>query len=137
MRVQMVLHDTPCKYSSYLTATPSRIVVLLDKNGIRIVFDARYVQDTLHLRAKFSNASTAPMMGLELKIAVPKSMKLTMEPQSADTIPPQSTNAVIQLVHIANPTKTDVRIRYQVNYEQNGVTMEQSGMFDEFPKPPA
>ncbi|RUS12802.1 Coatomer/clathrin adaptor appendage, Ig-like subdomain-containing protein [Endogone sp. FLAS-F59071] len=77
------------------------------------------------------------MLGLELKIAVPKSMKLIMETQSSDTIPPQSTNAVTQLIHIKNENKSDIRVRYQVNYIQNGVTMEQSGEFAGFPKPPA
>jgi hypothetical protein len=48
------------------------IVELVNKNGLKITLEVNKNDTVYHIKAYFSNQSTAPMEGLMLKLAAPK-----------------------------------------------------------------
>ncbi|KAF7732318.1 hypothetical protein EC973_005214 [Apophysomyces ossiformis] len=82
------------------------LVVLLDKNGLRILLNVTQAGLSWQLTALYSNRSTAAMENMMLQLAVPKSMRLKMGPQSSQLIPPKSEDSVSQNITIENPNKT-------------------------------
>lgn len=105
----------------------SQTVSLVNKNGLNIELEINQAETKCYINAYFSNASTAPMEKLMLKLAAPKSMQIKMEPQSSQTIQPKSNRSVTQTILLNNPNKEKLRLRYKVSYEQFGVDMELSG----------
>ncbi|KAI8381013.1 uncharacterized protein BYT42DRAFT_288822 [Radiomyces spectabilis] len=106
-------------------------IILLDKNGLQIVLKGS-VQDSIYrLTAYFSNRSTVPMERMVLHMATPKSMTLAMENPSAQVIPSKSEAVVTQNLTLENPQRCPLRLKYKVTYEQFGVEMEQSGIYEE------
>ncbi|KAL1923501.1 uncharacterized protein VTP21DRAFT_8481 [Calcarisporiella thermophila] len=107
-------------------------VMLMDKNGLRVELDVKRGDSNVQLHTRFSNTTTVPMNDLTFHLAVPKSQQLRMERQSSHVLPPLSQDGVTQMIHIQNPNREPLRIRYKVNYTQNGVKLEETGEFSKF-----
>ncbi|KAI9244872.1 hypothetical protein EDC94DRAFT_629136 [Helicostylum pulchrum] len=105
------------------------LILLVNKNGLRIEIENQQLDNGYKMKAYFSNQSTAPMEKLKLQLAVPKSMQIKMESQSSQIIPPKSEKTVTQGILISNPSKDALRLRYKVSYEQFGVEMELTGEY--------
>ncbi|GAA5814510.1 hypothetical protein MFLAVUS_008007 [Mucor flavus] len=111
-------------------SSPSvNLILLVNKNGLRIELENQQLDNGYKMKAYFSNQSTAPMEKLKLQLAVPKSMQIKMEPQSSQIIPPKSEKTVTQGILLNNPSKDALRLRYKVSYEQFGVEMELTGEY--------
>ncbi|KAG0013677.1 hypothetical protein BGZ81_000884 [Podila clonocystis] len=112
-------------------------VVLLNKNGLQIELDIEYEsQDgtAIKVLAYFSNSLNSPMSNLTFRVAVPKSLQLKLEPQSAQIVNAFSKRTVTQAMSIKNPTQQNpVRMRYHVSYVLAGRTIEEQGEFNQFP----
>ncbi|CAO3630601.1 unnamed protein product [Mucor hiemalis] len=108
-----------------------RTITLINKNGLVILLDVYSSVPTFKCKAYYSNKSTAPMDKMTLLLAAPKSMNLKMSPASSDSVPPKSDKTVTQSITIDNPNKSSLRLRYKVTYEQFGVEMEQTGVYQE------
>ncbi|OZJ04806.1 hypothetical protein BZG36_01859 [Bifiguratus adelaidae] len=102
-------------------------IELLNRNGLRIVCTPSKRGNLTNLKASFSNLSQAEMTNLKFMVAVPKSMQLKMDPQTSSVVPPSTADAASQTLHITNPTKDRIRIRFKVTYQQHGVDMVQDG----------
>ncbi|KAI9276215.1 hypothetical protein BY458DRAFT_488837 [Sporodiniella umbellata] len=111
--------------------SPSTATVtsLVNKNGLHIELEIRSIPSSFEISAYYSNASTAPMERLMLKLAAPKSMQIKMDPQSSATIQPKSNRSVHQTIRVNNPHQENLRLRYKVSYEQFGVEMELAGEY--------
>ncbi|KAG0174994.1 hypothetical protein DFQ30_001469 [Apophysomyces sp. BC1015] len=118
---------SPSAQSSSALPEIENQVVLVDKNGLKILLNITQTNHAWQMTAVYSNKSTAPMECMMLQLAVPKSMRLDMGPQSSQMIPSKSEDSVFQNITIENPNKEPLRLRYKVTYEQFGVDMEQSG----------
>lgn len=81
------------------------LILLVNKNGLRIELENQQLDNGYKMKAYFSNQSTAPMEKLKLQLAVPKSMQIKMEPQSSQIIPPKSEKTVTQGILLNNPSK--------------------------------
>ncbi|KAG0092060.1 hypothetical protein BGZ92_010971 [Podila epicladia] len=112
-------------------------VVLLNKNGLQIELDIEYEsQDgtAIKVMAYFSNSLNSAMSNLTFRVAVPKSLQLKLEPQSAQVVNAFSKRTVTQAMSIKNPTQQNpVRMRYHVSYVLAGRTIEEQGEFNQFP----
>ncbi|KAF9381746.1 hypothetical protein CPB97_007596 [Podila verticillata] len=121
------------------TGAPSgpTTVVLLNKNGLQIELDIEYEsQDgtAIKVMAYFSNSLNSAMSNLTFRVAVPKSLQLKLEPQSAQIVNAFSKRTVTQAMSIKNPTQQNpVRMRYHVSYVLAGRTIEEQGEFNQFP----
>ncbi|KAG0256546.1 hypothetical protein BG011_004436 [Mortierella polycephala] len=112
-------------------------VVLLNKNGLLVEMDVEYpAGDASAIKAVvcFSSTLNSPMSTLTFRVAVPKSLQLQLNPQSAQMVTPFSKRQVTQSMEIKNPTRQQpVRIRYHVSYVVDGRTIEEQGEFNQFP----
>ncbi|RCI01896.1 hypothetical protein CU098_001142, partial [Rhizopus stolonifer] len=113
------------------SASEGKRVDMVNKNGLVIQLETLSHTNTLHhFKAYYSNKSTAPMDNMNLLLAAPKSMQLKMEPVSSPLVPPASDQSVTQIIMIDNPKREPVRLRYKIHYEQFGVEMEQTGIWN-------
>ncbi|KAF9310567.1 hypothetical protein BG003_008411 [Podila horticola] len=112
-------------------------VVLLNKNGLQIELDIEYEsQDgtAIKVMAYFSNSLNSAMSNLTFRVAVPKSLQLKLEPQSAQVVNAFSKRTVTQAMSIKNPTQQNpVRMRYHISYVLAGRTIEEQGEFSQVP----
>ncbi|KAF8962375.1 hypothetical protein BGZ46_001179, partial [Entomortierella lignicola] len=136
------------------TEAPTQVVgpesvVLLNKNGVQIDleiekqsqtqsnFDLPLVATTptYKIRAYFSNHQNSPITSLTFRVAVPKTLQLKLEPQSAQVIPPFSKRSVTQdmtIRAVAATMPSAIRMRYHVSYNLSGRTIEEQGEFSQF-----
>ncbi|KAF9970405.1 hypothetical protein BGZ73_006880 [Actinomortierella ambigua] len=93
------------------------MVMLMDKDGMKVELEVDYQHDALTLR-----------------LAVPKSLQLKLDDQSSQAVPAFSMRTVTQEMKISNPSlQQPVRMRYHVSYQINGRQMDTQGEFNDFP----
>ncbi|KAG0050646.1 hypothetical protein BGZ83_004579 [Gryganskiella cystojenkinii] len=117
--------------------------VLLSKNGFQIDLDIHWKKEAgahgekqYAILASFSNQLNSPLSALTLRIAVPKTLQLKLDPQSAQVVPAFSKRSVTQSMMIRCPPghgSEPVRMRYHVSFVHNGKTIEDQGEFSQFP----
>jgi len=101
--------------------------VLYHKNGLKIVFDASNESPIIIvLKTKYVAEPSYVIDKINLLVAVPKSMKLQINPPSATICTPDS--PINQIIKIANPSKAPIKIRIKLSYSTNGKQVNE--MFD-------
>ncbi|KAG0206272.1 hypothetical protein BGX28_002269 [Mortierella sp. GBA30] len=110
---------------------------LLNKNGLQIDLEIeKHVESdkVYNVTAYFSNHQNSALTALTFKVAVPRTLQLKLDPQSAQVVAPFSKRSVTQKMTIRCPADTlVVRMRYQVSYIHGGRTIEEQGEFSQFP----
>ncbi|KAI8361738.1 hypothetical protein BD560DRAFT_373999 [Blakeslea trispora] len=125
--------ESPTIHSSAISSpviqqqTVVNTITLVNKNGLLIELEWTEQGHSCLMKAFYSNQSTAPMDQIMLRLAVPKSMQIKLEPQSSQTLPPKSHRSITQTITLNNPQKEPLRLRYKISYEQYGVEMEIAG----------
>ncbi|TPX32721.1 hypothetical protein SmJEL517_g04196 [Synchytrium microbalum] len=107
----------------------SQDVVLLAKNGLRVVLRLMPSDSGYQIQAGFTNTTPVPFTQLVFALAVPKTMSLTMDNVSSTTIPPLGTGAVFQSINVVNSAKDSLRMRFKVSYQVNNIPVEESGEY--------
>ncbi|KAJ1725342.1 clathrin associated protein complex large subunit [Coemansia erecta] len=115
--------DTP--YEAYSDAQGVRITLTPSK-------PATDVPTVLSVLVTFHNAGDSAVEDLALLVAVPRSQKLLISPPSAQTITCGST--ATQLVRVANPARSPVRLRLKLAYVAAGQPHEAMFDFAGFPE---
>ncbi|GBL98807.1 ADP-ribosylation factor-binding protein GGA1 [Araneus ventricosus] len=100
---------------------------LHEKNGLNVVIhfgkDSPRPDITVMVVSTMSKNSS-PVKNVSFQAAVPKSMKIKLQPPSATDLPPHNPilppAAITQVMLLANPQKENVRFKYKVNYTING-----------------
>ncbi|XP_063797529.1 ADP-ribosylation factor-binding protein GGA1 [Pseudophryne corroboree] len=123
---------------------PSSIlpVTVYDQRSFRVLF--HFAQDAPPGRPDvlivvLSMLSTAPLpvTGISFQAAVPKVMKVKLQPASGSELPAFNPilppSAVSQVLLLANPTQERVRLRYKLAYTQGEETFEEMGDVEDFP----
>jgi len=101
--------------------------VLYYKNGLKIVFDASKENPIIvALKTKYIADPSYVIDKINLLVAVPKSMKLQINPPSGTVCTPES--PINQIIKIANPSKAPIKIRIKLSYATNGKQVNE--MFD-------
>ncbi|KAG0369998.1 hypothetical protein BGX24_002214 [Mortierella sp. AD032] len=115
-------------------------VTLLNRNGFQIDLEIEKStditsNDTVYkTTAYFSNQLNSALSALTFRVAVPKTLQLKLDPQSAQVVAPFSKKAVTQVMTIWKPEEVaTVRMRYHVSYVLGGKTIEEQGEFNQFP----
>ncbi|KAI8602075.1 VHS domain-containing protein [Dissophora ornata] len=120
-------------------------VLLMNKNGLQIDFDIEKQSNSpdhalvYKIKAYFSNHQNSPLSALTFRVAVPKTLQLKLNPQSAQVVSPFTKKNVTQEMtiwvpnEIATAVPVAVKMRYHVSYVLAGRTIEEQGEFSQFP----
>ncbi|XP_077388297.1 ADP-ribosylation factor-binding protein GGA3 isoform X2 [Festucalex cinctus] len=125
---------------------PSKVlpVTAYDKDGVRVLLNFASDSppgrpDVLVMVVSMLNTAPLPVHGVVLQAAVPKSMKVKLQPPSGTELaafnpilPPAS---ITQVMLLANPTKEKVRLRYKLAFTLGDVLRNEVGEVDQFPPP--
>ena len=76
----------------------------------------------------FSNPQAAAITNFKFLVAVPKSCKLTLQPQTGDVIYPFTTHSVLQEFSIENPMSKQLKVKWKVEYRVNNEHKEETGV---------
>ncbi|XP_061627606.1 ADP-ribosylation factor-binding protein GGA3a isoform X2 [Phyllopteryx taeniolatus] len=125
---------------------PSKMcpVTAYDKGGVRVLLHFASDcppgrPDVLVIVASMLNTSPLPVRDIVLQAAVPKTMKVKLQPPSgkqlAPFIPILPPAAITQVVLLANPHKEKVRMRYKLTFTLDEQPYTDVGEVNEFPPP--
>lgn len=117
-------------------------VTAYDKNGFRILFHFAKEcppgrPDVLVVVVSMLNTAPLPIKGIVLQAAVPKSMKVKLQPPSGTELAPfspiQPPAAITQVMLLANPLKEKARLRYRLTFALGEQLSTEVGEVDQFP----
>ena len=74
-----------------------------------------------------------PFSYIDVPGAVPKDMKLQMQPASGNTVPAGNAAPVTQIVKILNPQNKPLRVMMKIAYESNGQQVQEQAVAQSFP----
>nr|XP_015212144.1 PREDICTED: ADP-ribosylation factor-binding protein GGA3 [Lepisosteus oculatus] len=123
---------------------PSQVlpVTAYDKDGVRVLlhFAKECPQgrpDVLVLVVSMLNTAPLPVKNIVLQAAVPKSMKVKLQPPSGTELAPFNPvlppSAITQVMLLANPLKDKVRLRYKLTFTLGDRPCTEVGEVDQFP----
>ncbi|XP_033499957.1 ADP-ribosylation factor-binding protein GGA3 [Epinephelus lanceolatus] len=125
---------------------PSKVlpVTAYDKDGVRMLLN--FASDCPPGRPDVlvmvvSMLNTAPLLvhSVVLQAAVPKSMKVKLQPPSGTELAPFNPilppASITQIMLLANPTKDKVRLRYKLAFTLGDHLCNEVGEVDQFPPP--
>ncbi|XP_063149240.1 ADP-ribosylation factor-binding protein GGA3 isoform X2 [Candoia aspera] len=117
-------------------------VTAYDKNGLRILLHFAKEcppgrPDVLVVVVSMLNTAPLPIKNIVLQAAVPKSMKVKLQPPSGTELAPfnpiQPPAAITQVMLLANPRKEKVRLRYRLTFTLGDKLSTEVGEVDQFP----
>ncbi|XP_004693548.1 PREDICTED: ADP-ribosylation factor-binding protein GGA3 [Condylura cristata] len=117
-------------------------VTAYDKNGFRILFHFAKEcppgrPDVLVVVVSMLNTAPLPIRSIVLQAAVPKSMKVKLQPPSGTELSPfspiQPPAAITQVMLLANPLKEKARLRYKLTFTLGEELSTEVGEVDQFP----
>ncbi|KAG7270712.1 hypothetical protein CRUP_000421 [Coryphaenoides rupestris] len=124
---------------------PSKVlpVTAYDKDGVRVLLNFAADcppgrPDVLVMVVSMLNTAPSAVQNVVLQAAVPKSMKLKLQPPSGTELaafnpilPPAS---ITQIMLLANPAKEKVRLRYKLGFTLGERPCNEAGEVDQFPR---
>ncbi|KAI1896788.1 hypothetical protein AGOR_G00098420 [Albula goreensis] len=125
---------------------PSKVlpVTAYDKDGVRVLLHFAMEcppgrPDVLVLVVSMLNTAPLPVKNVVLQAAVPKSMKVKLQPPSGTELAPFNPilppAAITQVMLLANPLKEKVRLRYKLMFTLGEQQCTEVGEVDQFPPP--
>ncbi|KAM9099850.1 ADP-ribosylation factor-binding protein GGA2 isoform 1-T1 [Sarcophilus harrisii] len=119
-------------------------ITVYDRNGFKVLLHFSqagppgFPEVQVLLLSMLSTASQ-PVWDIVFQVAVPKAMKVKLQPASSSKLPafsPLLPPAVIsQVLLLANPHKEPVRLRYKLTFIQGGKPFSEVGEVSDFPDP--
>uniref|UniRef100_A0A7N6FIN4 Golgi associated, gamma adaptin ear containing, ARF binding protein 3b n=1 Tax=Anabas testudineus TaxID=64144 RepID=A0A7N6FIN4_ANATE len=125
---------------------PSKVlpVTAYDKDGVRVLLNFASDcppgrPDVLIMVVSMLNTAPLPVHNVVLQAAVPKSMKVKLQPPSGTELAPFNPilppASITQIMLLANPTKEKVRLRYKLSFTLGDRLCNEVGEVDQFPPP--
>ncbi|XP_069510920.1 ADP-ribosylation factor-binding protein GGA3 isoform X2 [Ambystoma mexicanum] len=117
-------------------------VTAYDKNGLRVLLHFASEcppgrPDVLVVVVSMLNTAPLPITNIVLQAAVPKSMKVKLQPPSGTELfafnPIQPPAAITQVMLLANPLKEKLRLRYKLAFLLGDQPNSEVGEVDQFP----
>ncbi|XP_075894001.1 ADP-ribosylation factor-binding protein GGA1-like isoform X2 [Nelusetta ayraudi] len=119
-------------------------VTVFDKHSLRVFFTfARDCPpsrpDVLVVIISMLSSAPTPVTNIRFQAAVPKVMKVKLQPPSTTELPAFNPilppAAVTQILLLANPHKEKVRLRFKLTFNLGDSAHDESGDVDQFPPP--
>nr|XP_033816923.1 ADP-ribosylation factor-binding protein GGA3 isoform X2 [Geotrypetes seraphini] len=146
-------HDSPLKGSAIslgnvhiplesIKPSSTLPVTAYDKSGFRILLHFASEcppgrPDVLVVVVSMLNTAPLPIKNIVLQAAVPKSMKVKLQPPSGTELSPfnpiHPPAAITQVMLLANPMKEKVRLRYRLAFTLGEQSTTEVGEVDQFP----
>uniref|UniRef100_A0A8C4DYJ2 Golgi associated, gamma adaptin ear containing, ARF binding protein 3b n=1 Tax=Dicentrarchus labrax TaxID=13489 RepID=A0A8C4DYJ2_DICLA len=117
-------------------------VTAYDKDGVRMLLNFASDcppcrPDVLVMVVSMLNTAPLPVHSVVLQAAVPKSMKVKLQPPSGTELAPFNPilppASITQIMLLANPTKEKVRLRYKLAFSLGDRLCNEVGEVDQFP----
>ncbi|XP_053410144.1 ADP-ribosylation factor-binding protein GGA2 isoform X2 [Nycticebus coucang] len=117
-------------------------LTVYDRNGFRILLHFSQTGAPGHpevqvLLLTMMSTATQPVWDIMFQVAVPKSMRVKLQPASSTKLPafsPLMPPAVIsQMLLLDNPHKEPIRLRYKLTFNQGGQPFSEVGEVKDFP----
>uniref|UniRef100_A0A8C5KPC8 Golgi associated, gamma adaptin ear containing, ARF binding protein 2 n=1 Tax=Jaculus jaculus TaxID=51337 RepID=A0A8C5KPC8_JACJA len=117
-------------------------LIVYDRNGFRILLHFSQTGAPGHpevqvLLLTMMSTATQPVWDIMFQVAVPKSMRVKLQPASSSKLPafsPLVPPAVIsQMLLLDNPHKEPIRLRYKLTFNQGGQPFSEVGEVKDFP----
>uniref|UniRef100_G1PJU4 Golgi associated, gamma adaptin ear containing, ARF binding protein 2 n=1 Tax=Myotis lucifugus TaxID=59463 RepID=G1PJU4_MYOLU len=117
-------------------------IIVYDRNGFRILLHFSQTGAPGHpevqvLLLTMMSTATQPVWDIMFQVAVPKSMRVKLQPASSSQLPafsPLMPPAVIsQMLLLDNPHKEPIRLRYKLTFNQGGQPFSEVGEVKDFP----
>ncbi|XP_037363316.1 ADP-ribosylation factor-binding protein GGA2 isoform X2 [Talpa occidentalis] len=117
-------------------------IIVYDRNGFRILLHFSQTGAPGHpevqvLLLSMMSTATQPVWDIMFQVAVPKSMRVKLQPASSSKLPafnPLMPPAVIsQMLLLDNPHKEPIRLRYKLTFNQGGQPFSEVGEVKDFP----
>uniref|UniRef100_A0A8K9UWU4 Golgi associated, gamma adaptin ear containing, ARF binding protein 3 n=1 Tax=Oncorhynchus mykiss TaxID=8022 RepID=A0A8K9UWU4_ONCMY len=135
-----------CQHLSLPLSPPGKglPVTAYDKDGVRVLLNFASDcppcrPDVLVLVVSMLNTAPLPVQNVVLQAAVPKSMKVKLQPPSGTELPPFNPTlppaSITQVMLLANPLKEKVRLRYKLAFTLGNRQCSEVGEVDQFPPP--
>ncbi|XP_010871278.1 ADP-ribosylation factor-binding protein GGA3a [Esox lucius] len=126
------------------TINPSKVcpVTAYDKNGVRVLLHFATDcppgrPDVLVMVVSMLNTAPLPVTNIVLQAAVPKSMRVRLQPPSGTDLAPFNPifppAAITQVMLLANPLRENVRMRYKLTFTLGEEQCTEAGEVDQFP----
>ncbi|KAH9270457.1 hypothetical protein BSLG_001245 [Batrachochytrium salamandrivorans] len=118
--------------SSATSPAQSKAYVCYEKHGLRITLTpTRESATSLGIVAQFYNIGSSGLISnIFFQIAVPKSLRLAMQPSTSTQVEPGQT--ISQNVHLENPTKVAIRLRLKISFAAGGQAVDEIVEFSSF-----
>ncbi|XP_074136469.1 ADP-ribosylation factor-binding protein GGA2 isoform X2 [Sminthopsis crassicaudata] len=119
-------------------------ITVYDRNGFKVLLHFSQAgppgfPEVQVLLLSMLSTAPQPVWDIVFQVAVPKAMKVKLQPASSSKLPafsPLLPPAVIsQVLLLANPHKEPVRLRYKLTFTQGGKPFSEVGEVSDFPDP--
>uniref|UniRef100_A0A8D3CLK8 Golgi associated, gamma adaptin ear containing, ARF binding protein 3a n=1 Tax=Scophthalmus maximus TaxID=52904 RepID=A0A8D3CLK8_SCOMX len=138
------LCGNPLSLFLFVSSTLGKVcpVTAYDKNGVRVLLHFASDcppgrPDVLVMVASMLNTAPQPVRSVVLQAAVPKTMKVRLQPPSGTELTPFNPvfppAAITQVMLLANPLKEKVRLRYKLTFTLGEQPLTEVGEVNEFP----
>jgi AP-1 complex subunit gamma-1 len=101
---------------------------VFDKAGLKVTFACRKAGEpgAMDVTATYANTSSMPITKFVFEVAVPKYMKLKMDPASTQELAPMSASAT-QAMNVVNtmPGERPGMMKLRISYDHNGSTVQE------------
>ncbi|KAK2833549.1 hypothetical protein Q5P01_017438 [Channa striata] len=125
---------------------PSKVlpVTAYDKDGVRVLLNFASDcppgrLDVLVIVVSMLNTAPLPVHNVVFQAAVPKTMKVKLQPPSGTELAPFNPilppASITQIMLLANPAKEKVRLRYKLSFTLGDRLCNEVGEVDQFPPP--
>jgi AP-1 complex subunit gamma-1 len=111
-------------------------MVAFEKNGLKIVLNMRReAGGSVSLVCKFANSLDAPMTNFVFEAAVPKYIRLGIQPATGQVLPPRS-DVVSQNMSVTNTSNGEkpLLMKLRIGYMFNGQSVQEMGQVNGFPQ---
>ncbi|XP_036926510.1 ADP-ribosylation factor-binding protein GGA2 isoform X2 [Sturnira hondurensis] len=117
-------------------------VIVYDRNGLRILLHFSQTGAPGHpevqvLLLTMMSTATQPVWDIMFQVAVPKSMRVKLQPASSSQLPAFSPlmppTVISQMLLLDNPHKEPIRLRYKLTFNQGGQPFSEVGEVKDFP----
>lgn len=115
-------------------------ITAYDKNGVKVIL--HFAKDSPRpditvMVVSVMSTNTSPVAGFVFQAAVPKSMKVKLQPPSATDLPAYNPilppSAITQIMLLANPQKEKVRLKFKITFTLNDTPITDVGDLANFP----
>uniref|UniRef100_A0A8C5HBW0 Golgi associated, gamma adaptin ear containing, ARF binding protein 3b n=1 Tax=Gouania willdenowi TaxID=441366 RepID=A0A8C5HBW0_GOUWI len=134
----------PLQWAELLCVSSGKVlpVTAYDKDGVRVLLHFASDcppgrPDVLVMVVSMLNTAPLPVHTVLLQAAVPKSMKVKLQPPSGTELAPLNPilppASITQIILLANPTKDKVRLRYKLEFTLGDRRCTEVGEVNQFP----